>query len=91
MQRLVEQIKNADVNARLVELSVKEGGAWVADKIDFSFDVAFIKFASPSKVPDSYIESHDGFYKPVIGYKGKVLAFSDAARFREQNRACGCQ
>lgn len=66
----------------LKELSLKYGGAWVYDVLPFSHDTKFVQYVSPSKVPDSWY----GISHNQIGYKGKIVPFTEAAQYREQKR-----
>lgn len=78
-----QQIEN-----ELVKRSA-DGKAWVASPL-FG-EIRFRSFASPSRVPDDYIHSHDPFYTSMIGYKGKIQGFTNSAKIREQNRAVSCE
>lgn len=81
------------IYATLAERS-KDGKAWVAAIAPFarsSDDITYYSFASPSRVPDHHIESGTVGYKPMIGWKGKVHGFTNAAMIREQNRGIGCE
>ena len=70
------------VNAKQVELSRRYGGAWVYNVLPFTHTVIFSQYKSPSSVPDHHFEiCHN-----QIGYKGKIVSFSDAAQWREQQR-----
>ena len=74
------------LHEKLKELSLEHGGAWIYSIMPFqreSEPTKFLRFDSPSKVPDTYIGSSK---KDVIGYKGKLVPFSKAAQIREQNR-----
>jgi len=72
----------AQVLKTLKDLSLKYGGAWAYNVLPFSHNTRFIQFASPSKIPDSYFEiSHN-----QIGYKGRIVPFTKATQYREQQR-----
>jgi hypothetical protein len=93
LKKKVEQIHDtAQLHNRLVELSIKEGGAWTFSIMPFSHEVHFYGAASPSKLPDSFLEStrgHGDYPHGRIGYKGKIIVFSEKAYIREQNRGIG--
>jgi len=78
-----------DLEAHQLALSNRHGGAWVGDIMPYSMEVHFFMYASPSKVPDSFIESGNPFYDPKIAYKGRLYDFTKAAKIREQNRGVG--
>ena len=78
------------VHQELVRLS-NGGGAWVAENEVFSSEYNFRRYTSPSRVPDYLMESPDPFYTPRIGWKGRLVDWTSAAKIREQNRACGCE
>lgn len=79
-----------DVKTELVQRS-KAGGAWVAVRRVFSTEWEFRCYQSPCRVPDSMIERCSPWIADaVIGYKGRLVPFTRAARIREQNRAMGC-
>lgn len=80
---VVKQMRDsAHVKKTLKELSLKHGGAWVYNVLPFSHTTRFLRFQSPSQVPDSFYEiSHN-----QIGWKGKIVPFSKAAQYREQQR-----
>ena len=87
MQITEKNIRNqGQMEKRLVTLSKQYPGAWVASRVPFSDVVRFFQFQSPSKVPDGFMDSHDPFYDSKIGYEGKLIPFSKAAKLREQNR-----
>ena len=73
------------LDARLIELSITEGGAWIADVMPFSKRVTFKQYPSPSQVPDHY---HD-LTMNTMAYKGQLRGFTKAAKIREQNRGIG--
>jgi hypothetical protein len=81
--RIFKVIKDeSELISELKSLSLKHGGAWTFSILPFSHNTYFIKFDNPSKVPDQYIDlTHDR-----IGYKGKIVSHTKAARIREQNR-----
>lgn len=82
-KRIIRTVRDSkEITNILKELSIKYGGAWVYFVLPFSHTVHFLKFQSPSKVPDSYIETTHN----RIAYKGKIVPFSEAAQIREQNR-----
>jgi len=93
LKRKIEEIKDtAQLHKRLKELSIKEGGAWTFSIMPFSHEVHFVQADSPSKIPDSFFEATTQFGnypEGRIGYKGEVIAFTKAARIREQNRGIG--
>jgi hypothetical protein len=80
----------SEMNEQLVALSSQHGGCWAYQNQAFSSLVSFRQFASPSRVPDEY---QDAMWRTDarLGYKGKLVAFTAAARTREQNRGLGCQ
>lgn len=83
---------HAEMDDALVRLSAERGGAWVAVPMPFMQPgdaVEFRQFRSPSKVPDRYIQSCNPFHKPLIGYRGRLVDFTEAAKIREQNRGFG--
>ena len=69
----------------LKSFSIEHGGAWIFSIKPFSHETTFIRFASPSKVPDSF---HD-VTSNKMAHKGKIRSFTPAARRREQNRGLG--
>lgn len=79
----------------LRQLSREQGGAWVCLLPPFcqSGDTAlFERFASPSRVPDRYLELvAPGDEDAKIGWKGDMVPFTFAARIREQNRGLTCE
>ena len=77
-----EQIEN-----QIALLSIKHKGAWVYSVKPFTHEVAYTQYKFPSAVPDSCYDSADG----KIGWKGRVIPFTQAARIREQNRGISCQ
>lgn len=80
----VETIENQDaLRTRLIELS-QDGQAWVYSVEPFSHQVAFASFKSPSHVPDQYYDLMASDRR--IGYKGKLVPFSNATVVREQNK-----
>ena len=82
-KRIIKTVKTSkEITDTLKNFSIKYGGAWVYFVLPFTHTVHFLKFQSPSKVPDSYIETTYN----RIGYKGKIVPFSGAAQIREQNR-----
>lgn len=84
--RLTEQIKNeAELESRLVSLSLKYGGAWVFVLQHFGHSATFVRYDNPSSVPDHY---HD-LTQNLMAYKGKLRGFTKAAIIREQNRGLG--
>lgn len=93
LRKKIEHIRDTEqLHKRLIELSLKEGGAWTFSIMPFSHEVHFYGAASPSKLPDSFLESTRklGFYpRGRIGYKGKIIGFSEKAFIREQNRGIG--
>jgi hypothetical protein len=93
LRKHVELVKDTEqLHRRLIELSVKEGGAWSFTIMPFSHEVHFFGADSPSKLPDSLMESTRNWGKyPIgrIGYKGKLIGFSEKVFIREQNRGIG--
>jgi len=69
----------------LKSLSIEHGGAWIFSVKPFSHETTFIKFASPSKVPDRF---HD-VTSNKMAHKGEIRGFTKAACRREQNRGLG--
>lgn len=74
-----------DLTSTLIALSQEYNGAWVFSIKPFSHEVTFIRFKSPSKVPDHYLD----LTRNTMAYKGKIREFTKAARSREQNRGLG--
>jgi hypothetical protein len=80
------------IKAELVKRSATLGGAWIALRMPFSNEVEYIRYASPSRIPDSlYDLCRPLGEEPPVGYKGKLVGFTKAAIIREQNRATGCE
>lgn len=90
MQIVEKDIQNqGQMERRLIAISKKYPGAWVPSIIPFSTEVHFLQFRSPSKIPDRYMDSHIPGVEIKIGYEGKLVPFSKAAKLREQNRGVG--
>ena len=82
-KRIIRTVKTSnEITDTLKKLSIKDGGAWAYFVLPFTHTVHFLQFQSPSKVPDHFIETTQN----RIGYKGKIVSFSEAAQIREQNR-----
>jgi hypothetical protein len=82
----------AHLHKRLIELSIREGGAWSFAITPFSHEVTFFGADSPSKLPDYLLAETRGmgdYPKGRLAYKGKLQGFSEAAYLREQNRGIG--
>ena len=78
-----------ELEGKLVELSEKHGGAWVFSVTPFTHEVSFRRFSNPSSVPDEYFDltrskADDRHPRGRIGYKGKIVPFTEAAFLREQ-------
>jgi hypothetical protein len=90
LRKKVEEIEDTkQLNKRLIELSVKEGGAWSFSIMPFSHEVHFYGADSPSKLPDYLLTESSGmgnYPRGRIGYKGKIQGFTEASYIREQNR-----
>lgn len=67
---------------RLIELSA-DGQCWAYSVMPFSHTTQFVAFASPSRVPDQYV---DLMPRNRLGYKGRLVDFSPAAIVRAQIR-----
>jgi len=93
LKKKIEQIRDtAQLHKKLIELSLKEGGAWTFAIMPFSHEVHFYGAESPSKLPDTFLESTRGngeYPRGRIGYKGKIIGFSEKTFIREQNRGIG--
>ena len=77
------------VKAELIRRSL-QGGAWVFVPEPFSPEIQdkdFKQYRSPSAIPDNVIDiSWPRTEDARIGWQGKLVPFSTAARIREQNR-----
>ena len=80
-------ISQEQIEKEIVLLSLKHGGAWIYSVKPFTDKVTYTQYKFPSVVPDRCYDMADN----KIGWKGRVIPFTSAARIREQNRGVSCQ
>jgi hypothetical protein len=80
-----------EIDSLLAEKSLVHGGAWCWCKQPFAPTISFLRYATPSRVPDRLLDCWNGGLEVRIGWKGKVIQFSNAAKIREQNRGLTCE
>ena len=85
LKRVIENTATKDITKRQLQLCKEFGGAWVADRMPFSTETHYLMYASPSKVPDSFMDTHE-LRESKIAYNGKLQGFTPAAKAREQQR-----
>lgn len=88
---LKEEHKSLEsVEARLLQLSAKLGGAWSFQNVFGK--IYFYRAISPSRLSDDLL-SHTSLYRPggIIAYKGQIQGFTHATVIREQNRGITCE
>lgn len=83
-------VNDGDLSGILMTRSIS-GGAWVASAVPFSPLVKLYRFESPSRVPDHFYDLATRSFggKPVMGWKGSLRGFTEAAIIRDQNRGLG--
>ncbi len=83
LKTIVKEIRDTGhLLKTLKDLSLREGGCWAFSILPFSHTTKFYKYSNPSSVPD---DLHD-ITSNRLGYKGKIVPFTKAARHREQQR-----
>jgi len=84
LKKITREIKDtAELIKTLKSFSIKYGGAWVPSIVPFTHTTEFYKYQSPSKVPDYMFD----IARNRIGWKGKIVEFTEAAQIREEQRA----
>ncbi len=83
IKKVIEYPKtSAEMFTRLKQLSIKYDGAWIANVMPFSHETHYQMYKSRSAVPDYFVDITRG----KIFVKGKLVTFTDAAIYREQQR-----
>jgi len=87
LQKITETVTNPkQINDRLIELSNKQGKAWVFSVMPFSHTINYYQYPNPSSVPDSFLDTHAIGIDETIANKGRLVGFTKAAIIRDQQR-----